>query len=156
MTSTETFQLVMGLLAVCLTGTILGVLFFQIYDWIRGCIRQRREAPAPRENVVHTRTDDISEINEVRMGERDIRVVRESGRRLSSACRLDREITVVAGSARPYKEPVVVDKTAIRVVEGSARPLDNDVLLGQEKLVEKGKDEKASLGHVFLEAREDA
>lgn len=69
---------------------------------------------------------------------------------------MDREITVVAGSARPYKEPVVVDKTAIRVVEGSARPLDNDVLLGQEKLVEKGKDEKGNLGHVFLEAREDA
>ena len=105
---------------------------------------------------MYTRADDVSEINEIRMGERDIRVVRESGRRLSSATRLDREITVVTGSARPYKEPVLVDKTAIRVVEGSARPLDNDVLLGQEKLVEKGKDEKASLGHVFFGARENA
>ena len=55
-----------------------------------------------------------------------------------------------------FKEPVVVDKTAIRVVEGSARPLDNDVLLGQEKLVEKGKEEKASLEHVFFGARENA
>ena len=119
-------------------------------------MRRRREAPTPRETVRHTRADDISEINGMRMGERDIRVVRKSGRRLSSASRLDREITVVTGSARPYKEPVVVDKTAIRVVEGSARPLDNDVLLGQEKLVEKGKDEKASLGHVFLGPRENA
>ncbi|KAK3172017.1 hypothetical protein OEA41_004101 [Lepraria neglecta] len=155
-TSTETFQLVMGLLAVCLTGLILGVLLFQIYDRIRGCMRRRREAPTPRETVMHTRADDISEINEMRMGERDIRVVRESGKRLSCANRLDREITVVTGSARPFKEPVVVDKTAIRVVEGSARLLDNGVLLGQEKLVEKGKEEKASLGHVFFGARENA
>ncbi len=53
-----------------------------------------------------------------------IKPVAGSGRRLSSASTLGREITVFRDSARPYKEPVVIDKTRISVVEGSGHWID--------------------------------
>ncbi|KAK4694599.1 hypothetical protein P7C71_g3006, partial [Lecanoromycetidae sp. Uapishka_2] len=48
-----------------------------------------------------------------------IEVVQGSGRRLSSASVLGREISIVRETGRPYKKPVVVDKSSISVVEGS-------------------------------------
>jgi len=53
-----------------------------------------------------------------------IKPVPGSGRRLSSASTLGREITIFRDSARPYKEPVVIDKTRISVVEGSGHWID--------------------------------
>ena len=78
----------------------------------------------------------------------EIRIVSGSGRRLSSVSTLDREITVLHSTARPYKEPVVVDKAEIVVVEGSARPLEDEKT--------GGGDEGKRLSHVCLGERENA
>lgn len=48
-----------------------------------------------------------------------IEVVDGSGRRLSSASILGREISIVRETGRVYKEPMVIDKSTISVVENS-------------------------------------
>ena len=51
----------------------------------------------------------------------EIGLVRGSGRRLSSASYLGREITPLRDTARTYKEPREVEKDEIKIVKGSGR-----------------------------------
>lgn len=70
-----------------------------------------------RDNDVFAR--DVQDVLGVPAQSPPIEVVQGSGRRLSSASILGREISIVRETGRVYKSPMIIDKSTISVVEGS-------------------------------------
>ncbi|KAL2047640.1 hypothetical protein N7G274_000682 [Stereocaulon virgatum] len=143
---THLLYLLLSLTFIILAGIALGLPLYYIYIAIRATLY--RGHPATHQGAKRTTHRQRQEIT----------VVEGSGRRLSSASRLDREIVVVRGSGRPWKEGLVVSKEDIRVVKGSGRVIGEEMEV--RKKVANGKTtelvgEVEGLGHVFLEKKDN-
>lgn len=87
-----------------------GILIYALM-WLIRCVLKDPTPDTSNEDRISQDLRDFSSL--------DIKAVPGSGRRLSSASMLGREITVFRETARPYKEPMFVDKSRISMVEGS-------------------------------------